>query len=244
MTANENEILSASIAGVTWLLNLQNGDGGIPTFCRGWTNLPFDRSAPDLTAHALRAWDAWLPELPSDLQRRVGRAIGRGVRYLARTQHENGAWLPLWFGNQHAPDDVNPVYGTARVLLGLEQLAPETAPPLGEMMSRGGRFLERMQREDGSWGGGENGPASTEETALAVEALAGLLPEEDPDNLASLREQVMKGANWLIEKVGSGEWRQPSPIGFYFAKLWYHERLYPQIFTVGALSRASELLSV
>jgi squalene-hopene/tetraprenyl-beta-curcumene cyclase len=33
------------------------------------------------------------------------------------------------------------------------------------------------------------------------------------------------------------EWT-PSPISFYFAKLWYYERLYPQIFTVGALSRA------
>src|SRR6266568_4695463 len=47
----------AAMAGIHWLLNLQNADGGLPTFCRGWTNLPFDRSAPDLTAHALRAWN-------------------------------------------------------------------------------------------------------------------------------------------------------------------------------------------
>jgi squalene-hopene/tetraprenyl-beta-curcumene cyclase len=32
---------------------------------------------------------------------------------------------------------------------------------------------------------------------------------------------------------------QPTPIGFYFAKLWYYERLYPLIFTVGALGRAA-----
>jgi squalene-hopene/tetraprenyl-beta-curcumene cyclase len=30
---------------------------------------------------------------------------------------------------------------------------------------------------------------------------------------------------------------EPSPIGFYFAKLWYYERLYPRIFTVAALKR-------
>ena len=42
-------------AGVRWLLELQNADGGWPTFCRGWGKLPFDQSAPDLTAHALRA---------------------------------------------------------------------------------------------------------------------------------------------------------------------------------------------
>ena len=48
----------AARAGVRWLLGLQNRDGGIPTFCRGWGQLPFDRSSPDLTAHALRAFAA------------------------------------------------------------------------------------------------------------------------------------------------------------------------------------------
>ncbi len=32
--------------------------------------------------------------------------------------------------------------------------------------------------------------------------------------------------------------RECSPIGFYFAKLWYYERLYPLIFTVAALGQA------
>jgi len=36
--------------------------------------------------------------------------------------------------------------------------------------------------------------------------------------------------------VESGAWAVPSPIGFYFAKLWYFEKLYPMIATVGALS--------
>ena len=47
---------------------------------------------------------------------------------------------------------------------------------------------------------------------------------------------------WLVARVESGEWTQPAPIGFYFAKLWYFERLYPMIFTVGALHRAAEAL--
>ena len=37
------------------VVGLQNRDGGLPTFCRGWGTLPFDRSGCDLTAHALRA---------------------------------------------------------------------------------------------------------------------------------------------------------------------------------------------
>ena len=48
----------------------------------------------------------------------------------------------------------------------------------------------------------------------------------------------MKGANWLMGKVESGDWLNASPIGFYFARLWYYEKTYPQIFTVAALSRA------
>jgi squalene-hopene/tetraprenyl-beta-curcumene cyclase len=44
----------AAMAGLKWLCELQNRDGGVPTFCRGWGALPFDRSSPDLTAHALR----------------------------------------------------------------------------------------------------------------------------------------------------------------------------------------------
>src|SRR5262249_50744025 len=36
-------------SGSEWLHGLQNRDGGIPTFCRGWGHLPFDRSGTDLT---------------------------------------------------------------------------------------------------------------------------------------------------------------------------------------------------
>ena len=49
---------------VTWLLDLQNRDGGWPTFCRGWGKLPFDRSGADLTAHALRALHGWRHDPP------------------------------------------------------------------------------------------------------------------------------------------------------------------------------------
>lgn len=229
-TAIDGPARKAVIAGVTWLLNLQNSDGGIPTFCRGWTNLPFDRSSPDLTAHALRAWKVWLPDLPAHLQHHVRQAIEKGLRYLARTQGHDGEWLPLWFGNQHMPDETNPVYGTAKVLLALVGLTPA----VGTMLSRGVRWLLCTQKSDGSWGAPDS-PASVEETALAVEALAGIAGPGNPP----AHEAMLKGANWLIEKVESGEWRQPSPIGFYFAKLWYYEQLYPKVFVVAALERVA-----
>ncbi|HVS66567.1 MAG TPA: prenyltransferase/squalene oxidase repeat-containing protein, partial [Thermoanaerobaculia bacterium] len=61
------ELRERAALGVGWLLDLQNRDGGIPTFCRGWGRLPFDRSSPDLTAHALRAWHCWRRELGGEL---------------------------------------------------------------------------------------------------------------------------------------------------------------------------------
>ena len=85
-----------------------------------------------------------------------------------------------------------------------------------------------MQCADGGWSGAKDGPPSVEETALAVESLAGTA------EVAATN----RGVEWLVSRVESGAWREPSPIGFYFAKLWYHERLYPMIWTLGALGKA------
>ena len=93
-----------------------------------------------------------------------------------------------------------------------------------------------MQRSDGAWGGFKGSEPSIEETALALEALAGVM-ENDIDAQAKLETARDRAAQWLVEQVESGAWTKPSPIGFYFAKLWYFEKLYPMIATVAALSR-------
>ena len=231
----DGTVRSAALAGIRWLLDLQNRDGGIPTFCRGWGALLFDRSSPDLTAHAVRAWSTWLDQLPGEAQR-LRRAMTRALSFLAKTQRDDGSWLPLWFGNQHAPDDMNPTYGTARVVLGLQGLAARHVSLSAEMLQKARQWLVLAQNPDGSWGGFPKGSPSVEETALAVEALASL--PCDGDTAAA----VSAGVGWLIDKIESGEWLRPSPIGFYFAKLWYYERLYPMIFTVAALARARDYL--
>lgn len=225
------ETQRAGELGVRWLLGLQNRDGGIPTFCRGWGALPFDRSSPDLTAHTLRAWSAWLPHLSEKAKARVTKAIARGIEYLASAQRADGAWLPLWFGNEHAPDDENPIYGTAKVVIALRELEQRGFPVANRLRIPAEEFLVARQNDDGSWSGAKDGPSSIEETALAVEALAG----------TSQVNAVNRGASWLAARVQNGEWRKPAPIGFYFAKLWYYERLYPMIWTVGALGRVAAL---
>ena len=226
----------AARQGCTWLLNLQNRDGGIPTFCRGWTNLPFDRSSPDLTAHTLRAWLAWRDELP-ELQPNIDDALQRAARFLAQSEGAGmDGWSPLWFGSQHAPDEINWTYGTAKVLLALNEPTQQALPGGALRVTRGKNALLELQRADGAWGGFKGGEPSIEETGLALEALAGV-SENDIDAQAALEKARDRGAQWLVEQVESGAWTKPSPIGFYFAKLWYFEKLYPMIATVAALTR-------
>jgi squalene-hopene/tetraprenyl-beta-curcumene cyclase len=227
----EPETRQAGLAGIWWLLDLQNSDGGVPTFCRGWGALPFDRSSPDLTAHALRAWSAWLPQLEGALKRRTEKAIARGLRFLRSSARADGSWLPLWFGNEHLPDDENPLYGTAQVLIALRDLRQRGFAIPDEMDRRAAEWLVAQQASEGGWGGAAGAPCSVEETALALEALAG----------TSHAGAVDRGAEWLMARVENGTWREPAPIGFYFAKLWYYERLYPQIFTAGALGKLAGL---
>ena len=213
-----------------WLLDLQNRDKGWPTFCRGWGKLPFDRSGNDITAHAIRGLLAW----DSD-DATTQSAIANGFEFLRRNQHENGFWLPLWFGNQDQPDDINPSYGTAKVLM-----AYRDANSFDTKAAQIGlRWLRDHQNEDGGWGGGQSvcwpdhrlGSSSVEETALCTEVL---LDDVDPRSQAA----AQRGVDWLIAAVESDCVDKSWPIGFYFAKLWYFEKLYPLIFATAALGKA------
>ena len=227
------DCLCAARAGIGWLLDLQNRDGGIPTFCRGWTGLPFDRSSADLTAHTLRAWSAWFPRVDAALQRRIIAGTRRALRYLVRTQRADGAWAPLWFGSQYVPepDVANLTYGTSRVVRLAGVGLPANVPGWESAKKRGQNWLLNAQQPSGGWSGGllPTAPPSIEETALAVEALACCPRDRASD------EALARGLYWLAEATDRGRTFAAAPIGFYFANLWYYERLYPRIFTVAAL---------
>ncbi|MBI1783943.1 squalene--hopene cyclase, partial [Candidatus Sumerlaeota bacterium] len=231
----DERVREAGAAGVKWLLDLQNRDGGIPTFCKGWGALPFDRSGADLTAHALRAFAAWRGDLPEELRPRVDRATSRMIEYLKGRQHPSGYWLPLWFGNENSARFENPVYGTSRVLLALSSLTPTLNP----LISSASAFLLSAQNSDGGWGGAAGVTSSVEETALALEGLCAVAIYL---NQPELRGPISRGAMWLAEAVESGRFADPSPIGFYFANLWYFEKLYPLVFTVSALAKAIKVI--
>ena len=260
---SDNDVTEAVIAGIKWLIGLQNHDGGIPTFCKGWSALPFDRSAPDITAHAIGAMGAWLDELPNDLQRQVEKSIKKALFWLQHIQRKD-CWVPLWFGNQFAPNQENPLYGTTRVLSGLCRLPKRFCSAYLPMMQKGARWLLSAQNQDGGWGATESVSSTVEETALSVDALAGLVatralatatstkspvpasPGRQPQVKAlvpaeAVQPAISRGVSWLIKNTKAGASVNPSPIGLYFARLWYYEQLYPTIFATSALQKVQNL---
>jgi squalene-hopene/tetraprenyl-beta-curcumene cyclase len=255
-------LVSQAGKGVRWLLDLQNRDGGMPTFCRGWGTLPFDRSAPELAAHALWAWHLWRDHLPDTVAVRLPRAIARVRHYLRQTGKAFARieaartyalapkhrvvmprrfehWEPLWFGNENAPDEANPIYGTAAVLRGL----------LGAGMREDSRevrtalaLLLADQDTSGGWGGARGVTPTIEETAMALMAVAPLA-HAFKDVPQRISKPIERATTWLIDATQCGTQFPGAPIGLYFARLWYHEQLYPVIWTLGALKAAKKALN-
>ena len=237
---SENE-KTALIDGCNWLVGLQNSDGGIPTFCKGWGKLPFDSSCADLTGHTLLALISSVDKLGDSISSKqrsqYTNCIFQAVNYLEKNQDVSGYWNPLWFGNQLTADKKNPVYGTAKVTtyindcLLVKQMRPELRTRLEKMSEKACSYLHSQQNADGSWGGEKGIVGTIEETALAICALSYVH-----------KVKCKKGLEWLAEKY-SAEHVRSSPIGLYFATLWYDEKLYPTIYYTEALRRAFERMS-
>ena len=228
----------AIINGCNWLVNLQNGDGGIPTFCKGWARLPFDQSCADLSGHTIlaitRSIEVLGDKIPSSQKKKFVRCLNRAVKYLQKNQQHNGAWLPLWFGNQNTWDKKNPVYGTAKVSIYIIDslkcgwLDYKLRSELLLMLSLAQGYLLQQQNPNGSWGGYKDTEGSIEETSLAICALT----KKD-------KEACSKAFEWL-EKEYNTNGLKSKPIGLYFATLWYDEKMYPLTFYIEALRKSLE----
>lgn len=230
-----NQETNAIIAGCKWLVQLQNSDGGIPSFCKGWGRLPFDSSCADLSGHTLLALFRSIDTLGNKLQLKTRHSFfgnaAKIIKYLEKHQHKDGSWFPLWFGNQLTDDKKNPVYGTAKVLtyigdcLSCNCVEGHFRDCLEKMASSAGNYLLLQQNTDGSWGGRLGITGTIEETTLSICALAKM------DQMACI-----KGFHWLKNEYTS-KGLYASPIGLYFATLWYDEKMYPLIYYIEALRR-------
>ena len=245
LSRHPDAITDRAWMGARWLIDLQNRDGGIPTFCRGWGALPFDRSSADLTAHTLRAWMIWKPHFEKSKQQLIEKAIERAIGYLLDHQAPEGFWLPLWFGNQHVEEDQNPVYGTTKVLESLLALESRYIKTCHHTIEKALQWLLNQQHPDGGWGGSQGAPSSVEETTLSISAVAKSLRcvSDLKLDLHKAGQAAMQcSSKWLFEKIESDAYKKVSPIGFYFAKLWYWESMYPMVYTGAALNEMDQCI--
>jgi squalene-hopene/tetraprenyl-beta-curcumene cyclase len=211
--------------GVEWLLGLQNRDGGMPTFCKGWGRLPFDRSSPDISAHAILAFTLWIDALPDRLRTRCGNSVRRMLSWMERAQGADGSWVPLWFGDQDAPGESSPVYGTATAV---EYLSASREPLAQGMTTKGLEYLLAAQNPDGGWGGAPGVVSKVTLTARALGALAGRPGAETASERA---------ADFLHSRFEADALTVAEPIGLYFSRLWYSEELYNLTFAMTALKK-------
>ena len=224
--------------GLKWLMGLQNNDGGMPTFCKGWGKLPFDRSTPDITAHAILAMGLWLPSLEGKLKADVQKSLDRMLAWMseqgARSKgqgarvKEQGGWVPLWFGDQDAADEKAPVYGTATAI---DYLMSSRHPVAMELAQSHLPFILQTQNEDGGWGGNQGVKSKVTYTCRALSALAHFPHDHE--------EAKQRGWDYLYQRFKAGTLYEREPIGLYFSRLWYSEELYNLLFLLNALKAMS-----
>lgn len=226
--------------GLTWLLAMQNKDGGWAAFDRDinrevLTKVPFadhnamlDPSCPDITARVLETLGAL----------GFGRdhpQVEPALAFIRKTQDPRGCWPGRW--------GVNYLYGTWQVLVGLNAIGLDMAND--PMARKAVAWLESVQQADGNWGescksyddpstAGQGAPTASQ-TAWAV---MGLLAAGEVENPATLA-----GLEWLRRtQLPDGSWHEEPFTGTGFPKVFYLKyHLYSHYFPLMALARARRM---
>jgi squalene-hopene/tetraprenyl-beta-curcumene cyclase len=220
--------------GLTWMLSMQNDDGGWGAFDRNndtaiLTHVPFadhnamiDPSTVDVTARVL--------ECLAYLGRASDPAVARGLAYLRRGQEADGSWYGRW--------GVNYLYGTGFVLRSAQVLDLVTQP----WCQRGASWLRSVQNVDGGFGETcasyddpaqkGRGPSTPSQTAWA---LIGLLGEHDPGDDPAVELAV----EYLLDSQNSsGSWDERATNGTGFPGVFYLKyHMYGHAFPLAALGR-------
>lgn len=206
---------------IKWLLHLQNRDGGMPTFCKGWNKLPFDKSCADISAHSIKAFSLWKEHLSGKLKAEVESSILKLLSYVEASQNEDGSWQSLWFGENDLEGGISKVLSTAIVL--------DHAGSYLKNSEKAENFLYVNMHENGTWGGIDEHSAKYLVTAKCISALSKISKKNAKLDLALAHFLTMP--------------EQSEVIGLYFAKLWYSEKLYSKIFGLNAKENALVYLS-
>jgi squalene-hopene/tetraprenyl-beta-curcumene cyclase len=230
--------------GVSWLLAMQNEDGGWAAFDRTRHRqvleyVPFadhnamqDPSCPDITGRILEclAWHGWtVNDLP----------VRRGVSYIRSQQTVDGAFIGRW--------GVNYIYGTWQSLVGPLRCGVRRH---SSWVRQAGRWLTSIQQADGSFGESANsylnpsakgvGPSTASQTAWAAMTLMAIYGRED--------SRVERAIAWLVQtqlrvETGAegdpvGSWCETQYTGTGFPRVFYlRYHLYRLYFPLTALAQ-------
>ena len=247
------------ITAVSWILGMQNKDGGWAAFDYENNKLflnkiPFsdmdsllDPSTADVTGRILEAYGLLLHlsrtvSVPNSLVQKINLACHRGINYLARTQSSNGSWYGRWGSNY--------IYGTSNVLCGLSYhiYADASVPTL---ITSAINWLKRVQNSDGGFGEvlfsykdptlAGRGTSTASQTAWGAMALLTHLPCSD--------EAVKRSIEYLVSSQtktrGEGvTWHEKEYTGtgfpnFFYLGFSYYSHYFPMM-ALGRYERKME----
>ncbi|KAJ5143477.1 Terpenoid cyclases/protein prenyltransferase alpha-alpha toroid [Penicillium bovifimosum] len=215
------------IAAATWILGMQNPDGGWAAFDvendKLFLNkIPFsdmdslcDTSCADITGRILEAFGLMMTRSSANanvdqLVPELRAACTRGVQYLVSTQESNGSWFGRW--------GCNYVYGTSHALCGLAYFVEDDRVRV--MVKPALQWLKSSQNADGGWGESllsyrlpeyQLAASTPSQTAWALMGLLAHLPVTDKSiergisYLVSSQRREGSGASWpQIVYTGTG----------------------------------------
>ncbi|HEX4222146.1 MAG TPA: prenyltransferase/squalene oxidase repeat-containing protein, partial [Pseudonocardiaceae bacterium] len=224
---------SAIERAVDWLVGMQSKDGGWGAFDADntqilTTKLPFcdfgaviDPPSADVTAHVV--------EMLAEEGMADAEVTQRGVRWLLRSQEDDGSWFGRWGANY--------VYGCGAVLPALVKAGISPSDPV---IRRAVRWLERHQNSDGGWGEdlrsyddkswAGKGHSTPSQTAWALMALHAAGERGDA---------VRRGIDYLGDtQRADGGWDEDYFTGTGFPGDFYlNYHLYRMVFPLSALGR-------
>jgi len=230
----ENRKREAIDRALSWLLSMQNKDGGWASFDRDCgknflTLIPFadhkamiDPSTSDITARGLET-------LALCKLGKKETPVIKGIRFLQEQQEADGSWFGRW--------GCNYIYGTWLALYGLNQIGADMSEP---WIDKAANWLRSVQNEDGGWGElprsyedpsyKGKGPSTPSQTAWA---LMGLMSASDKES-----DEVLNGIDYLINAQQSdGSWQDEHWTGTGFPEVFYlRYHLYATFFPLMALS--------
>jgi len=229
----EERFSAASKRALSWLISMQNRDGGWASFDKDCskeflTYVPFadhnamiDPSTTDITARALEALSAHDYDLSSDVVRRA-------VAFIRRLQKPDGTWYGRW--------GCNYIYGTWLALSGLRAAGEDLSESWAQSAAD---WFRSCQNSDGGWGelpdsyadAGKKGigPSTAAQTSWALLAL---MSTGDRDSV-----NVRRGVEYLLaQQQADGSWKDEWWTGTGFPEVFYLDyHLYATYFSLLAL---------